>query len=96
MKVFVGKLFHSELPDHKPATLHQTQSKLVGINISNDKDGLVVVEGVYLPALRFEKQGDLVFIDLSDDEPIATLTLMPGPPFVHFNTVKDKHNIEEE
>jgi hypothetical protein len=96
MKIFKDRQLVGELSDYGKPKKGQTRSKLVAINLSHNKAGDIVAEGVYLPAVRIETQGDITFVDLCSDVPIVTITLMPSRPFIHINKVKDQNQVEDE
>jgi hypothetical protein len=68
--------------------------RLVGINISKNKER-VLVEPIYQAALKFERQGGMVYITLAGDEPVAVIILMKRFPFV--NIIKPQgYQLEEQ
>ena len=83
------KIYHEGIEWTKvPATRRKAGAlfdRLVGINISKNKER-ILVEPIYQAALRFERQGGMIFITLAWDEPIAVVILMRRFPF--FNIVK--------
>ena len=57
--------------------------RLVGIN-THQSNNEFTLQPIYHPLLRFEKQGDTIFIDAGWNTPKFTVVLLPNFPFVQF------------
>jgi hypothetical protein len=80
MKIYQDRFLISRFPAFRRRT-GEVLSRCIGANFTV-RDGKVTVEPVYLPLLKFTKQGGMIAIDVAFTDLFAVIILFPKFPFV--------------
>ena len=83
MKFYVGGAEYAEIPGLFWYRNGAFLDRLVGINTINGKEDFRF-QPIYQAALRFQKNGELLFVDVGWNSPKFTVVVMPRRPFIVF------------